>query len=204
MANEIRLIDANAAIEALAANFRQASADGCDNPFYRVAADTISEMPTVHVDHFPETTKMVPLTEEQLKKKVGNPVFIKSKRRAEWMILWGYNPPEVYGRSFVFIRRTAQKEQFQFSELGVTWNAYSYPPAYIDREAWIAEWVEDGKCDHKPYRIRDDGKWKKYKCSKCGYKAGRRTSQKYCPSCGRATTEDALAELETRLRGERL
>lgn len=81
------------------------------------------------------------LTEEQLEKKIGDPIWIQSERRAEWMILWGYHPPEVYGRAFIFTRRTAQKEQFQFSELGVTWNAYAYPPAHIDREAWTAEWI---------------------------------------------------------------
>ena len=77
----------------------------------------------------------------------------------------------------------------------------SASPAHIDRKAWAAEWIEDGECDHKPYRVRDAEKWKKYKCSKCGYKAGRRISQKYCPSCGRAMTPDAMAELEKRLRG---
>lgn len=74
-------------------------------------------------------------------------------------------------------------------------------PTQIDREAWTAEWEEDGECDHKPCRVRDAEKWKKYKCSKCGYKAGRRTSQKYCPSCARAMTPEAWAELEKRLRG---
>lgn len=66
--------------------------------------------------------------------------------------------------------------------------------ARIDRDAWTAEWVEDGECDHKPYRVRDVEKWKKYKCSKCGYKAGRRNKQKFCPSCGRAMTPEAWAE----------
>lgn len=77
---------------------------------------------------------------------------------------------------------------------------YAYPPAHIDREAWMAEWVDDGECNHKPCRVRDREKWKKYKCSKCGYKAGRRTGQKFCPSCGRAMTPEAWAELEKRVR----
>lgn len=74
------------------------------------------------------------------------------------------------------------------------------PPAHIGREAWTAEWIEDGDCEHKPHRIRDVKKWRKYKCSKCGYKAGRSNSRNYCPSCGRAMTPEALAELERRLR----
>lgn len=36
-------------------------------------------------------------------------------------------------------------------------------PTHIDREAWTAEWEEDGECNHKPYRVRDAEKWKKYK-----------------------------------------
>lgn len=74
--------------------------------------------------------------------------------------------------------------------------------AHIDREAWTAEWEEDGECEHKLYRIKDPAKWKKYKCSKCGYKAGRRSGQKFCPNCGRAMTSEALVELEKRVRGE--
>ena len=83
----------------------------------------------------------------------------------------------------------------------LTWAAFSYPTANINREAWMAKWVEDGECNHKPCRVRDREKWKKYKCSKCGYKAGRRTGQKFCPSCGRAMTPEAWAELEKRVRG---
>lgn len=68
------------------------------------------------------------LTEEQLREMVGHPVWIKSARRKEWMLLWGYHGPEVYGRAFIFTRRTAQKEQFPFSELGVTWWPYRRLP----------------------------------------------------------------------------
>ena len=75
------------------------------------------------------------LTEEQLKKMIGFPVWIESARRAEWMLLWGYHGPEVYGRSFIFTRRTAQKEQFQFSELGITWFPYRRPPKK-ERKQW--------------------------------------------------------------------
>lgn len=49
MENKIRLIDATATIETLAANFRQNSVDGCDNPFYQIAEDT-------NADHLQELT----------------------------------------------------------------------------------------------------------------------------------------------------
>lgn len=75
-----------------------------------------------------------PLTEGQLLKMKGQPVWVRSSRRKEWMLLWGFHGPEIYGRSFIFTRRTAQKEQFQFSELGVTWWPYRCPPEGEDDE----------------------------------------------------------------------
>ena len=86
-----------------------------------MAEDLVLGMPTL-------TLPNEPLTEEQFQEMVGHPVWIKSARRKEWMLLWGCHGPEIYGRSFIFTRRTAQKEQFQFSELGVTWWPYRRPP----------------------------------------------------------------------------
>lgn len=138
----------------------------------------------------------VPVTAEQLKRKIGDPLWVESARRAEWMILWGYNPPEVYGRSFIFTRRTAQKEMFPFSELGITWSAYSYPPAYIDRSELTAEWKE--------YTGADAGL---HYCSKCKQQAFNyddsgdvvEVLSNFCPSCGRAMTPEAWNEMEKRL-----
>lgn len=69
-----------------------------------------------------------PLTAEDLMKMVGQPVWVESAKRREWMILWGYNEPEVYGRAFLFTRRTAQKEAFSFSAIGTDWKAYRHQP----------------------------------------------------------------------------
>lgn len=93
---------------------------GYDDAIWRVL-DVIDHMPTL-------TQPSEPLTEEQLKKMVGEPVWVESARRKEWVLLWGYHGPEVCGRAFIFTRRTAQKEQFPFSELGVTWWPYRRPP----------------------------------------------------------------------------
>lgn len=134
-----------------------------------------------------------PLTLEQLRGMDGKPVWIfrLEDRKGWWAIIYP-------GKQDA---NTDYGGYFSFEDYGKTWLAYAYHPAHIDLEAWTAEWAEDGECDHKPYRVRDAEKWKKYKCSKCGYKAGRRTSQKFCPSCGRAMTPVALDELEKRLRG---
>lgn len=63
------------------------------------------------------------------------------------------------------------------------------PPAHIDREAWTAKWAVD-EFGHK--------------CSKCGEYLPSGDDDifpQFCPNCGRATTADALEELEKRLRG---
>lgn len=140
-----------------------------------------------------------PLTLEQLREMNGQPVWIAEAP------YWGHwelsedaedyildRDPDLYGLTY-----PGPDGKGGVHKLG--WLAYACPPAHIDREVWTAEWVEDGDCHHKPYRVRDIAKWKKYKCSKCGYKAGRRNSQNYCPSCGRAMTPEAWAELEKRI-----
>ena len=65
------------------------------------------------------------------------------------------------------------------------------PPAHIDRRAWTAEWV--------PTTDDDGCVW--LKCSACEYDLdSMEESNPFCPSCGRAMTEEAWAELERRLR----
>lgn len=70
-------------------------------------------------------------------------------------------------------------------------NEIAYPSAKIDREKWAAKWIKyDGYTE----------------CSSCEYwydspeyeDDGDRPA--FCPSCGRATTPEAWAELEKRLR----
>ena len=64
---------------------------------------------------------------------------------------------------------------------------------HIDRNEWTAEWV--------PTTDDDGCVW--LKCSACEYDLDSlEESHPFCPSCGRAMTEEAWAELERRLRGE--
>ena len=190
MKNEVRPIDANAAIEALAANFRQVSADGLDNPFYQIAEDTIAEMPTL-TDHFPDHTKMVPLTLEQLRRMDGQPV---------WIERIGSDSPDDREWALVFCKeefcRTSRGNIALFALYGIGWIAYSYPPDRIDREAW------------EPCRM----------CGQyevLGFRGWRRQENMlkppdgsggcmYCPHCGRPRNEKAWAQLEQRLRGEQV
>lgn len=66
---------------------------------------------------------------------------------------------------------------------------YSGSVPCFDDGDWTAEWVID-----------EFG----YKCSKCGEylpSGDDDITPQFCPSCGRATTPDALKELERRLMG---
>lgn len=146
----------------------------------------------IHDSDFVDTNKMVPLTLEQLREKVGQPVVIK----------YSYGGP--YTFVIVDVRYVphlgADKIRLVFPDGYITVNerdygtyftTYAYPPAHIDREAWTAEWVDN-----------DQSEEMMCKCSKCGcpvsYFWGKTA---FCPGCGKAMTPDAWAELEKRLRG---
>ena len=123
---------------------------------------------------FIETRKMVPLTLEQLRgmKKV-TPVWWEGV--GFWCLAQSGGIVTPFGQCY--------------DVEGLPGEFYSYPPAQIDWEAWTAEWVID-EYGHK--------------CSKCGEyspSGDYGITPQFCPSCGRATTPDALAELEKRFGG---
>lgn len=146
----------------------------------------------IHDSDFVDTNKMVPLTLEQLREKVGQPVVIK----------YSYGGP--YTFVIVDVRYVphlgADKIRLVFPDGYITVNerdygtyftTYAYPPAHIDREAWTAEWVDN-----------DQSEEMMCKCSKCGYPVSYFWGKTaFCPGCGKAMTPDAWAELEKRLRG---
>lgn len=127
MKNEVRPIDANATIEALRANFQQGSWYGCEEPGYQIAEDTISEMPTL-TDHFPDLTKMMPLTPEQLQVMDG-PVWCSCKP------LEGGNGYWCLCQKGNII--TPGGSIYNIKDIP-NWVFYAYPPAHIDREAWVS------------------------------------------------------------------
>lgn len=138
-----------------------------------------------------------PLSLEQLREMDGQPVWCEDVER--WAIVSVSDAGKWKGVPFALFEKNGGRFEWNVEDRELS--LYFYPPAHIDRETWTAKWIEDGDCEHKPHRIRDVKKWRKYKCSKCGYKAGRSNSRNYCPSCGRAMTPEAWAELERRLRG---
>lgn len=83
---------------------------------------------------------------------------------------------------------------------GVTF--YAYQPAYIDREAWTAEWRE--LHGDKMVGLDDCGNdvYKHYHysvCTSCG--KGSAVKSNFCQVCGKAMTPEAWAMMEKRLRG---
>lgn len=136
-------------------------------------------------DHFPDTTKMVPLTLEQLREMDGHPVWVHvidhtvfsdkeddfdgwGMCRKSWVRIWDSKRADI-----VHI-------DYDFENYGKTWLAYAYHPSHIDREAW-----EPCRMCENPQSLN---RFLEMDC-------------RYCPKCGRPLTTSAWAELEKRLMG---
>lgn len=141
-------------------------------------------------NHFRDFTEMIPLTLEQLREMDGQPVWIveapywgrwELSEDAEDYIL--DRDPDLYGLTY-----PDPDGKGGLHKLG--WLAYAHPPAHIDREVWTAEWVK-----HDGYT----------ECSKCEHWYDSTENEDegdqpaFCPSCGRAMTPEAWAELERRI-----
>ena len=84
-------------------------------------------------------------------------------------------------------------------DYGKTWLAYAQQPAHIDREKWGGSW--EGEADGYA-----DGElvYDTWRCSGCGHTEETDDPNwlpDFCPDCGRAMKDKALAELERRLMG---
>lgn len=106
--------------------------------------------------------KNEPLTLDDLKMMIGEPVFIVTSGLKEWCIVHSYHRPEVIGRAFIMTRRTAEKRQYAFDGYGKTWMAY--PVAH-------GEWIE----------LHDENGNEMGVCSRCRHM---RIIDNYCPNCG--------------------
>ena len=128
-----------------------------------------------------------PLTVERLREMDGKPVWIEDVNR--WRFVSIPEAGQFKNTPFVLFRKEDVQFEWQIEDSELT--VYSYPPARIDRSKWTAEWV--------PMTDDDGCVW--LECSTCEYDLDSlEESHPFCPSCGRAMTEEAWAELERRVR----
>lgn len=146
-------------------------------------------------DYFPDTTKMVPLTLEQLREKINEPVYLyiyDTALASGWHILKTVTEDKIIfrGRNTVYV---------PISSIGKCFDLYSYPSAHIDREAWKPCELCGGDkldgvgfADHFGLRVYLSGGTNK---------PPENERFQFCPKCGRPLTPEAWAMLEKRLRG---
>lgn len=147
-------------------------------------------------DHFPDSTKMVPLTMEQLRGMDGRPVWVEDLENPEksgWRLIYWYR-----GKYLVLLAKSASG--YILEDYGETWLAYAYQPAHIDREAW----EPCGNCKPSCGNCISGDEYEDdcpLECQCCVNHNNYRPKDKYCSACGLPLTEGAWAELEKRLRG---
>ena len=151
----------------------------------RIAADVLLNKPTGD-----------PLTLEQLRDMDGQPVWIErneSPHDGKWFIV---DHADIENPD----RTLYTKEGVTYSDYGVHFTAYAYPPAHIDREAWepcevCGEKDPFGNPKFSHHFVVDESSL--YFCdSDFGWEGEK---IKFCPFCSRPLTEEAWAELEKRM-----
>mgnify|MGYP005845454463 CR=1 FL=1 len=127
-----------------------------------------------------------PLTPGQLMGMDGQPIWIEHDADPKYNHVWMIWNNEIGMRH-------------NLAGYNIFWRAYAYPPSHIDREALRGEWQgeADGYADGElVYDV--------WRCGDCGHVEETDDPDllpRFCPSCGRAMTPEAWAELEKRLRG---
>lgn len=163
-------------------------------------------------DHFPDLTKMVPLTLEELRKMSGKPVWVK-------VLDTRFNEENQWAICNADYQMVTLKDGFKLFFCGYesNWLAYAYPPAHIDREAWEKPC---GMCGGKTTLYQHTNTTKLFmntfgeaatlvtECMACppyadccmkGISANSAFKINFCPECGRPLTEEAWTELEKRM-----
>ena len=153
------------------------------------------------------------LTLEQLREMDGKPVWIErneSPHDGKWFIV---DHADIENPD----RTLYTKEGVTYSDYGVHFTAYAYPPAHIDREAWEKPC---NMCGGKTTLYQHTNTTKLFmntfgnaatlvtECTACppyadccmkDISANSAFKINFCPECGRPLTEEAWAELKKRM-----
>lgn len=139
-------------------------------------------------DHFPDTTKMVPLTLEQLQEMDGKPVY--------WMEddSWGIISVDSAGpwAGIPFFRGRKFEVNFEYDIESRGMDVYAYQPAHIDRELW--EPCDQCKSCESCYKLDS------FHCFECKEMSEFVPDSSFCGKCGRPRTLEAWKQMEKRLR----
>lgn len=148
-------------------------------------------------DYFPDTTKMVPLTLEQLREKINEPVYLyiyDTALASGWHILKTVTEDKIIfrGRNTVYV---------PISSIGKCFDLYSYPSAHIDRETWKPCYAckSCGNCE-EAWKATGERINYAHPCYSCLDESNFRPVG-FCRKCGRPLTPEAWAMREKRLRG---
>lgn len=159
------------------------------------------QTPTV-TDNFPDLTKMVPLTLDQLRGMDGQPVWVKVIGKTG-IRCDGWCEVEIREKdpfAYVWWPGSEVDDIAKIEDYGKTWACYAYPSAHIDREAWEpCEFC--GKADFGEYGFEIGRSYVKIVCALGSWRFPTEEQFHFCPKCGRPLTKEAWAEMEKRLRG---
>lgn len=142
-------------------------------------------------EHFPDTTKMVKLTLEQLlelgeKAENGEKIIVYCTPLNEWCKVFKYGIMffgTEYYRSWREVEETYERD----------WLAYAYHPAYIDLKKW--EPCDQCKSCESCYKLDS------FHCFECKEMSEFVPDSSFCGKCGRPRTLGAWAEMEKRMSG---
>ena len=140
MKNEVRPIDANALAKRIREYMDNFPYAGTRLATCRVVLSMLGDegqTPTL-TDHFPDLTKMLPLTLEQLREMGGQPVWVKVIGKTG-ISCDGWCEVEIRDKdpfAYVLWPGSEVEDIAKIEDYGKTWSCYAYPPAHIDREAW--------------------------------------------------------------------
>lgn len=137
-------------------------------------------------NHFPDLTKMVPLTLDQLREMDGQPVWVK-------VLDTRFNEENQWAICNADYQMVTLKDGFKLFFCGYesNWLAYTYPPAHIDREAWKCPLCERSKVIS----------FKAWEDEEACHEGGPfiQGGAIFCPHCGKPRTPEAWAEMEKRM-----